>query len=138
MARNSKLTDERQAAICDALAIGVPRSTAAQAAGITERTLYHWLERGEAATRGKHFQFFQAVQAAENQAEMSAMAVWRQGMITDWRAAKEFLERRFPDKYALAKDRGTDDQGPREVIVVREDQLSEKEWSERARNQFGT
>jgi hypothetical protein len=133
-----KLTDERQARICDALTIGVPRATAAVAGGITERTFYFWLEKGEAATRGRYFQFFQAVRASENQAEVTAMAIWRQGMQGDWRAAKEFLERRFPEKYALAKDRSTDDQGPREIIVVREDQLTEEEWSERARNHFGT
>jgi len=66
---------------------------------------------------------------------MTAMATWRSAMPTDWRAAKEFLERRFPEKYALAKDTG-DDQGPREVYVVREDQLSEEEWDALAKEQM--
>lgn len=135
MARKTKLTEDVQARICDALSIGVPRNTAAQAGGITERTFYNWMERGEAGRRGRFVQFFQAVQAAENQAEITAMAVWRSAMPTDWRAAKEFLERRFPEKYALAKDQGGDDQGPREVYVVREDQLPEDEWSEKAQRQ---
>ena len=49
------------------------------------------LEKGEAHNRGRYFQFFQAVQAAEVQSEMTAMAVWRRGMSDDWRAAKELL-----------------------------------------------
>jgi hypothetical protein len=136
MARRSKLTDEVQQRVCDALSIGVPRSTAAQAAGITERTLYNWLEKGEAHNRGRYFQFFQAVQAAEVQSEMTAMAVWRRGMSDDWRAAKDFLERRYPDKYGLPKDKGDGDSATREVFVIHHDQLTEEEWSALAQAQL--
>ena len=133
--RRSKLTPERQERLCDALSVGVPRSTACQHAGIGESTFYRWMERGEAGRRGRFREFWEAVQAAETAAEMTAMATWRSAMPTDWRAAKEFLERRFPDKYALAKDTG-EGQGPREVYVVREDQLTEEEWDALAKEQM--
>lgn len=134
MGRRSKLTPEVQERITDALTVGVPRATAASHAGISESTFYNWLEKGEAANRGRFVEFLEAVKAAETQAEMTAVATWRTAMGTDWRAAKEFLERRFPEKYALAKDQLNDNQGPREVYVVREDQLSEKEWAELAQD----
>jgi len=136
MARRSKLTDEVTQRVCDALSIGVPRSTAAQAAGISERTLYSWLERGENQNRGRYLQFLQAVQAAETQAEMTAMAVWRRGMADDWRAAMAYLERRHPEKYGLPKDQGDTGGGAREVFVIHHDQLNEEEWSALAQAQL--
>lgn len=131
--RKLKLTPERIEMLCNALSVGVPRETACKAAGIGKSTFYRWMERGEAGRRGRFRELWEAVQAAETQAEMTAMETWRNGMLTDWRAAKEFLERRFPEKYALPKDTGAGlNQGPREVYVVREDQLDEQEWQKAA------
>lgn len=134
MARKSKLTPELQATIVETLRLGCPISTAAAAAGITERTLYNWLERGEATTHGQYFQFFQAVREARTIAEVTAMQSWRAGMLDDWRAAVAFLERLHPEKYALAKDRGEGDQA-REVFVMHYGQVSRQEWEQLAQAQ---
>jgi len=46
--RPSKLNEERMNAILDDISHHVPYKIAAQANGIAERTLYHWIERGHA------------------------------------------------------------------------------------------
>lgn len=46
-----KLTPEIQKIICDAIAEGVPQSVAATQAGVTERTMINWMNRGKKAVQ---------------------------------------------------------------------------------------
>jgi hypothetical protein len=52
-------------------------------------------------------------------------------MPNDWRACKEFLERRFPERWCL-KQAAVEEQPRHEVYVVREEQLSADEWERKA------
>lgn len=129
MGRKCTLTPDVQQRVVDCLAIGAGRATAAAAAGIGESTFYRWMERGEASSSGPFREFWEAVTGAEYQAELAALKNWHGAMPDDWRACKEFLERRFPERWAPPKDR-PDARGAHEVIVVRENQLSVEEWNE--------
>ena len=51
--RKTKLTPERQEKILDCVRIGMSNKAAAQMAGISEKTLYNWIECGVVAGRGE-------------------------------------------------------------------------------------
>lgn len=129
MGRKCKLTPEVQQRVVECLGLGSNRANAAAAAGVGETTFYRWMERGEASSKGIFREFWEAVRAAELDAELTALRHWHTAMPNDWRACKEFLERRFPKRWGL-KQAGSE-AGPRhEVYVVREDQLTEEEWQQ--------
>jgi hypothetical protein len=103
MAR-SKLTPERQRKIVDAIAAGNYDTVAAAAGGISRETFYAWMRRGEEGQSQGHRRFFEAVERARATAEIDAVAcirrAWKGG---DWRAAAEFLRRRYPNRWGTAE-----------------------------------
>ncbi len=110
--RLGALDDAMQARIVNAVAQGSYLKVAAQAAGIGQNTLSGWLSRGRAAEaaaeRGEHVpdsetryvRFLQAVTHAQAQAEVDAVAAWRTAFGTDWRAARDYLARTAPERWA--------------------------------------
>jgi transposase len=93
--RKCKLNAEIQSKVCEALRVGCTRKIAAEYAGISERTLYSWMKRGEDARSGRFLQFLQAVQGAEARGAVSSLATIQQAARSgDWRAAAWILERR--------------------------------------------
>jgi len=62
--RPSKLTPETQARIVEALEKGATYDTAAQIAGICEKTFYTWCNKGAQQKTGRYAQFLQAVKGA--------------------------------------------------------------------------
>jgi hypothetical protein len=84
---------------------------AAQFAGVGRSTLQSWLARGRAAQaaveRGetidpvetRYLDFLGAVSAAEVHAEVTAATAWRSRVTEDWRAARDFLRYRVPDRW---------------------------------------
>lgn len=110
MAR-SKLTPKVRDAICGAVRAGNYVEVAASAGGVTKQAVYNWLNRGrdEAARREEgheprkpeqmYVDFLDAFTRAENDAEADAVRIWREQMPDDWRAAKEYLARRFGDRW---------------------------------------
>jgi hypothetical protein len=84
---------------------------AAQFAGVGRSTLQSWLQRGRAAqaaqdrgetidpTEARYLEFLGAVSAAEVHAEVTAATAWRSRVTEDWRAARDFLRYRVPDRW---------------------------------------
>jgi len=100
MGRPTKLTPTSHDRIVQALRAGNYREPAARAAGIAPSTFYAWLERGAAERPDSPYaRFAEAVQRAEAEAEVFAVAVIRQAMPEDWRAAVSHLERRHPGRW---------------------------------------
>lgn len=98
MGRPSKFTPERRADIIFAISKRVPYQFAAESNGITERTLYLWLDIG-----AKHFDeeiesdyadFFQAIKKAEMQKIMEHMEMIA-AKPERWQADAWLLERRW-------------------------------------------
>lgn len=97
MGRRSKLNKQVQETICKVLRSGNYRTVAARLAGIDERTLYRWLEKGEEAKRGKYRQFCRAVMEAEAQGQAALVAQINVAAKDTWQAAAWILERKYPD-----------------------------------------
>lgn len=97
--RPSKLTDELQEKLCDRLRQGNYYEAACGAVGIEYQTFRNWMQRGEQAKSGKYFEFFEAVTRAEYEAEARMVEMWQAQMPEDWRAARDFLARRYPERW---------------------------------------
>jgi len=99
MARPTKLNDDVQKKIVNAVAAGNYYEAACALAGIEYRTFRYWMEKGEAAKSGKYFQFFHAIEQAQARAEVTVVANWKAQIPYSWQAARDFLARRFPDRW---------------------------------------
>lgn len=97
--RPTKLTNEVQEKILQAIRGGNYREVAARWAGIDPVTLTRWMRRGEQGRRGPYVQFCQAVLEAEQQAELRAVALIMKGAASDPNHAKWWLERKFHERW---------------------------------------
>jgi len=99
--RQTDLTPETQEKIVSAIKSGNYASVAAAYAGITERTFYNWMAWGRASEdeANIYFQFLHAVTCAEAEAEVRAVALVNRAMSDDWRAAIEYIRRKFPHRW---------------------------------------
>lgn len=95
------LTPEVQAAICAALERAVPLKYAAMAAGVAERTVHEWVERGE---RGEapYSAFAAAVACAKGKAVVNLTDKALTGGAGSAQATF-LLERRYRDDYGAAQ-----------------------------------
>jgi len=97
--RKDKLTPEVQQKLIEAIKEGNYYEAACAYAGISYQTFLNWLERGKREKSGKFFEFFEAVTRAEAEAERKIVKMWIEAIPEDWRAARDFLERRYPDRW---------------------------------------
>ncbi len=107
--RPSKLTEDVKLAVVAALRRGNYRQTAATLAGISERTLYNWVERGESGEE-PYADFLQAMKSAEAESEADLLEEIRGaqpavpgegGRGADlWQAKAWVMERRWPKRWA--------------------------------------
>lgn len=98
--RPTKLTKETQARILEVIEAGGHYVTAAGAAGVDYSTFRKWMVQGAQARRGQFFEFFQAVRQAEAKAEADAVTAWKAAIPDSWQAARDFLARRFPERWS--------------------------------------
>jgi transposase-like protein len=89
--RPSRLTEERQAKILEALRAGNYLTSAAALAGVSRSTLHAW--------RQEHPHFADAVDQARAHAEARNDAIVQMAARTQWQAAAWWLERSFPDRW---------------------------------------
>lgn len=89
-----------QKRICKAIRQGNYYQAAAASAGITYDSFRNWMKRGQKAKSGIFFDFFHAVKEAEAKAETSIVASWKSKIPKDYKAARDFLARRFPQRWA--------------------------------------
>lgn len=94
--RPDKLTPERAEKIVALVRKGNFKNTAARAAGIHPDTLNEWIKRGNADEEGKFSEFSAALEEADAQAEVDAVAKWQKHHDKSPEAIKEYLRRRFP------------------------------------------
>lgn len=112
--RNTKLTEEVQSELVRYISAGVYMRQACEFVGISEQTIYNWMGRGsteilrlEADSKARplakevlYVEFFKKIKRAENASEVRAVILWQEEIKGDWRAAKDFLARRFPDRWS--------------------------------------
>ncbi len=100
--RPSKLTDEVEKRICDAVRAGSYLSVAARHAGVSETTLYGWLRLArEDGADPRLVAFAAALDKAEADGEVHTVGIVRREIARgNPRAAFEFLARRHPERWS--------------------------------------
>ena len=100
---------------------GIPMGAAAQLAGVSRRTLYRWLERGEAGEK-RYKDFYRDMEEARGRAHrravMTIQIAARDGI---WQAAAWWLERNYPELYARRDGSATGTPGDRREIIIRDE-----------------
>ena len=137
MGRHTKLTPQIQKEICDTIRATGCKRDAALLAGITEGTLYNWVNRGKQAKSGKYLEFLKAIEKAELQFKNSLVASIRKsgrgdperGIKPQWQANAWLLERMYPEEFAERKriDVGNADGKPfriEEIYVLPDSELA--------------
>jgi transposase len=125
MARPTKLTPEIQKKICDALNAGNYFEVACEYAGIDKSTGYQWMARGQGRAKNRpanaeFVEFVDAVQKATTDAEVRTVANWQKAIPEDWRAAKDFLARRYPKRWQERKTINLGDLTNEQIIAALE------------------
>ena len=95
MARPTKLTDDVQKIICEAIENGATYKAAAEAAGVQYVTFNEWMKD----SRKRYVEFSEAVMAANARFMTEAMKQIRAAGRKDWRALAWSLERRMPELF---------------------------------------
>ena len=96
MARPIKLNPEIMKRIGDNIALGMSLSSAAEAAGITYKTLNLWKKKGENDKKGIYFEFSEHI--AKRNADcvrINMIKIAKAAHDGSWQAAAWILERRF-------------------------------------------
>ena len=105
--RPSKLTPKTREKFLLAIRTGATIEVAANTAGIRPSTVYEWMRRGQGTdsrpTAPEFAEFADEVQKAIADSEMILLTRWNQATRTDWKAARDLLARRFPERYALTQ-----------------------------------
>src|SRR5262249_7464571 len=102
--RPSALTHEVAKRICDAIAAGNYYKAACTYAGIGYSTFLKWMKWGNKGRRGKFREFRRAVEKAKAECEVAIVAQWRAQTPDNWQAGRDFLARRYPERWG-PKDR---------------------------------
>ena len=96
----SKLTPEVQKRIIDAMKLGSTKELAAAYGGISRRSLYNWIEKGETQKSGIYYDFRKAMEQAEGERVARWLAIINKAAQNDnWTSAAWLLERTRPDDY---------------------------------------
>ncbi len=100
MSRPSKLTPDIQKRIGDNIALGLTYRLAAEAAGITYKTLNEYMNRGKTEKSGKYYQFYKYIQKCN--ADGARKLLERLNSVAkagDTRICMWILERRFSEDF---------------------------------------
>lgn len=97
--RPSLFTPDRCAKILALLRQGNYYEPACKAVGINYATFRDWMLAGQHGDP-KFAQFYEDVLQAEAEAETNTLALWADHMPKDYKAARDFLARRHPSRWA--------------------------------------
>jgi len=112
---NMQLTERLISEIEEHIRQGNYIKTACALAGITPAKYYAWLQMGKEGKHPMYVKFYRTLLTAEAHAESQALRHWQSQIPTDWHAAKEFLDRRFPKHWQSSRSNskaGKGDVGP--------------------------
>ena len=96
--RNKKFKEETWRQIVRDVRLSMTQARAAQAAGISETTLYDWINKGmnEPGKYPEHARFYSELQIANALCERDLAQIMIDAAKLDWRAAYQILKVRFP------------------------------------------
>ena len=101
MARPSKLTEDVKRRFLTSIRAGNDKKVAAAMAGISESTLYSWLEQARKPEADPEFlEFSESLTQAEAEAEVAAVARIQQAAQNGrWQASAWWLERKYGERW---------------------------------------
>ena len=103
--RPEKLHPETKEAIIRSLTIGATYRDACEAAGVSYQTMLNWMAKGEKATSGIYYDFFDSVRKAQARARLGYLTtIAKAANEGDWRAALEYLKRRDRETWGDSVD----------------------------------
>lgn len=88
---------------CNIVSHGNYYTTACRAMKISEQTFQSWMRLGKKSESGIYRELYEKVLQADAAAEAFALEKWRGHFDRDPRASREFLSRRYPDRWAERK-----------------------------------
>jgi len=95
-----KLTPELQKKIGDNITLGMPLKFAAEAAGISEKTFYLWMDRGDKEEKGQYHDFFIYCNNCKSRAvQLHLKLITKAATDGAWQASAWILERRHPEEF---------------------------------------
>ena len=103
MGRHGKLTPELQETILKYIEAGNYAKHACQAVGISEKTYYEWLKKGENAKRttNRYGEFSKSIKESQAKAIIRNVTIVNKAAKDgDWKAAMTWLERTQPEHYS--------------------------------------
>jgi len=109
----TKLTPKLQKKFCDLVAEGNYYQPICGYCGITYACFREWMTRGEQDKNTNqvtiYSKFFDAVACSNTIAEVNAVQAWQKCLNNpehpDWKAARDFLARRYPDRWSSKEER---------------------------------
>ena len=113
-----KLTPDTQAKIIEAIKLGSTKTLAASYAGISRRTFYNWMEKGEEQKTGIYRDFLDALDQAEGERVARWLAIINKAAPKSWPAAAWLLERTRPDDYSLKSRVDLNHTGDQTIQIV--------------------
>lgn len=97
------LTVQLQKSLCRLLRDGIPTKTAAEACGVTARTITSWLSQAEEVEADAQLvEFASAVSRARAEARTTLVGRIIEAGKTDWRANAYLLARLSPEEFGVA------------------------------------
>lgn len=82
------------------LSYGNYERVACQVVRLPWNTYQRWMHIGRDARKGTYRTFYLAMREAIANAESKALESWTGAIPHDWRAARDFLERRYPERWS--------------------------------------
>ena len=104
--RDTKLTQERQEQIAEAIESGKSMTSAARMAGVSRNAVYSWLEKGEDQDDGAYAEFHDRITRARGHGEdfYFSLALELAKENEDHRFIASLMKQRYPDSWAESDD----------------------------------
>jgi hypothetical protein len=112
-----KLTASVQKTVCRMVRAGNYLKVACAAAGISTDALSNWRKKG-ATGEEPYAAFLGELEQAELDCESALVKKWHDAAPDDWRAARDLLARRFPDRWGReVEERLPDNTGGLQIVL---------------------
>lgn len=117
--KKADINETKIKAICKAITLGATVKVAASTAGIDQKTLYNWRQKGKDAKTGLFANLVKRMAAAENQFIVNNLDNLAKHSGLAWQASAWLLERRHPEMFAKITDRRELDELRKEMNAIR-------------------
>lgn len=114
---NTKLTEGVIKVVAELALVGASARAACQLLGVSSRTYRNWMRWGREGKADIYAKFFNAVKRAEASHALEIVQCWHFEAKRDWKAARAFLESRWPEDWGHGRKRKPERQLPPPVVI---------------------